>query len=244
MVQKNRNKSLSRGLRVLKEIIIANKPLTANILCQKLIIDKSTMSRLISTLIDENFIEYKDNSKEIILSDFMQNIIEDEDRDRIVEKTKIILEEIHEVSSECAYICVLDEDSVLYLNQVDNSNRILKTRNTIGQKVPLHINAFGKILLAFSDIEIKNLKLRKYTSNTITTISKLQNELELIKERGYAIGNEEHEFGLRSVAVPYFNQKNKIIAAIGISGLSVRLDLETLHKIGQEIFLIVNKHNI
>lgn len=155
MVSNNRNKSLSRGLRILKEIMLANKPLTANTLCQKFIIDKSTMSRLITTLIDEEFIEYKQNSKEIILSDFMQNIIEDEDRDRIVEKTKAILEEVHEISSECAYIGVLEEDSVLYLNQVDYSNRVLKTRNSIGQKAPLHINAFGKVLLAFSDIEIK-----------------------------------------------------------------------------------------
>lgn len=244
MVQNNRNKSLSRGLRILKEIMVANKPLTANTLCQKLLIDKSTMSRLITTLIDEEFIEYKDNSKEIVLSDFMQNIMEDEDRDRIVEKTKTILEEIHEVSNECAYIGVLEEGSVMFLNQVDNSNRVLKTRNSIGLKTPLHTNGFGKILLAFSDIEIKNIKLKKFTSNTITSATKLQKELELIQERGYAIGNEEHEFGLRSVAVPYFNQKNKLIATIGVSGLSVRLDVETLHKIGQEIFLIVNKHNI
>ncbi|RXJ76198.1 IclR family transcriptional regulator [Arcobacter sp. F155] len=235
---------MSRGLRILKEIMIATKPLTANTLCQKLVIDKSTMSRLITTLIDEEFIEYKDNTKEIILSDFMQNILEDEDRDRIVEKTKAILEEIHEVSNECAYVGVLEEGAVLYLNQVDNSNRVLKTRNSVGLKTPLHTNGFGKILLAFSDIEIKNLKLKKHTSNTITSTTKLQKELELIQERGYAIGNEEHEFGLRSVAVPYFNKKNKLIATIGVSGLSVRLDLETLHKIGQEIFLIVNKHNI
>ncbi|AXH12155.1 IclR family transcriptional regulator [Halarcobacter bivalviorum] len=244
MVQNNRNKSLSRGLRILKEIMIANKPLTANTLCQKLLVDKSTMSRLITTLIDEEFIEYKENSKEIILSDFMKNILEDEDRDRIVEKTKAILEEIHEVSNECAYVGVLEEGAVLYLNQIDYSNRVLKTRNSVGLKTPLHTNGFGKILLAFSDVELKNLKLKKHTSNTITSTAKLEKELELIQERGYAIGNEEHEFGLRSVAVPYFNQKNKLIATIGISGLSVRLDIEKLHKLGQEIFMIVNKHNI
>lgn len=243
-MQNSRNKSLSRGLKILKEIMISNQPLTANTLCQKLLIDKSTMSRLISTLIDESFIEYKENSKEIILSDFMQSILEEEDRDRLVERTKNILEEVHLLSEESSYLGVFEEGSLLYLNQIDNSNRVLKTRNSIGLKTPIHTNAFGKILLAFSDIELKNLKLKKYTSNTITSISKLQRELDLVQERGYAIGNEEYEFGLRSVAVPYFNQKNKLIATIGISGLSVRLDLEKLHKLGQEIFMIVNKHNV
>ncbi len=47
------NKSLSKGLIVLKQIMASTKPLTANILCQKLQIDKSTMSRLITTLMNE-----------------------------------------------------------------------------------------------------------------------------------------------------------------------------------------------
>lgn len=70
----NQNKSLIKGLSVLKTVMKANKPLTANYLCQTLVIDKSTMSRLITTLISEGFIEYVDNTKEIILSDIMRKV--------------------------------------------------------------------------------------------------------------------------------------------------------------------------
>lgn len=237
----SQNKSLTKGLHVLKEIMISSKPLTANILCQRLDIDKSTMSRLITTLINEEFIEYKENSKEIILSDLLKKIVQKDDRQKIVEKTKALLDEIFYLTNECAYIGILDNNSVLYLNQVDKSKRVLKTRDSIGLHAPLHTNGFGKIFLAFSkNIDFENLELKKFTSNTITSKTKLLKEIALVKERGYAIGSEEHEFGLKSLAVPYFNKQNKFVGAVGISGLSVRLPEETLHKFGQEIFKLVN----
>ena len=235
------NKSFSKGLTVLKEVMRSNKPLTANVLCQRLSIDKSTMSRLITTLMSEEFLEYKDDSKEIILSDILRKIVHKDDREKIVEKTRALLDEIFLLSNEASYLGILDNGLTLYLNQVDKSNRVIKTRDSIGLHSPLHTNAFGKVLIAFSnEVDIEKLDLKKYTSNTITSVTKLQKEIELIKQRGYAIGSEEYEFGLKSVAVPYFNKQNKFIGTLGISGLSVRLEDESLHKYGQEIFKVVN----
>jgi DNA-binding IclR family transcriptional regulator len=241
-VQKQ-NKSLSKGLMVLKQIMASTKPLTANILCQKLQIDKSTMSRLITTLMNEDFIEYKSSTKEIILSDILKKIIHKDDREKIVEKTSGLLDEIFYLTEECSYIGIFDNNSVLYLNQVDKSKRVLKTRNSVGLHAPIHTNGFGKAILAFKeDINLETIELKKFTSNTITSITKLKKEIELIKERGYAIGNEEHEFGLCSVAVPYFNKKGEFVGTVGVSGLTVRMDEQKLHEYGQKIFKLVNPY--
>lgn len=236
----NQSKSLTKGLSILKEIILSEKPLTANFLCNKLDIDKSTMSRLLTALLKENFIVYIDNSKDIILSDFMRQLTQKESRDSIVSKTQNMLDKIFFLTDECSYIGVLDNNSVLYLNQVDKSNRVIKTRDSIGKHAPLHTNGFGKILLSFCDVDLNSLDLKKYTSNTITSVTRLQKEIDLIKQRGYAIGDEEHEFGLKSIAVPYFNNKNEFIGAVGISGLSVRMDEPTTHQLGQKIFKLIN----
>jgi len=236
----NQSKSLIKGLSVLKTVMNANKPLTANYLCHTLDIDKSTMSRLISTLIKEGFIEYIDNTKDIILSDIMRRISQKDDRDKIIEKTRVLLDEIFYLTDECAYIGILDNNAVLYLNQVDKSTRVLKVRDSIGSHVPLHVNAFGKILLAFENIDFKTLDLKKYTSNTITTVTKLQKEIELVRQRGYAIGFEEYEFGLFSIAVPYFDNKKKFVGTLGITGLSARVSQEKSHEIGKKIFNLVN----
>lgn len=236
----NQSKSLTKGLSILKEIILSEKPLTASFLCHKLDIDKSTMSRLITALMKENFIAYVDNSKEIILSDFMRKLTHKESRESIITKTQSLLDKIFFLTDECSYIGILDNNSVLYLNQVDKSNRVIKTRNAIGSHAPLHTNGFGKILLSFCDIDLNLLDLKKYTSNTITSVTRLQKEIDLVKQRGYAIGNEEHEFGLKSIAVPYFNNKNEFVGAVGISGLSVRMDEPTTHQLAQKIFKLIN----
>lgn len=220
--------------------MISNKPLTANTLCQRLTIDKSTMSRLITTLMNEGFIEYVHNSKEIILSDLMKRIVHKEDREKLIQRSEPILDDVFRLTQECAYIGILDNYSVLYLNQIDKSTRVLKTRNSVGLHAPLHTNGFGKVLIAFKDIDVHTLDLKKFTSNTITNPDKLQEEIELVKQRGYAIGIEEHEFGLCSLAVPYFDKKGDFVGTIGISGLSVRLSEQTLHEFGQKIFALVN----
>lgn len=243
-LQNSPNKSFKKGLHVLKEIMRANKPVTANALCQKLEIDKSTMSRLVTTLMSEDFIEYKGDSKEIILSDILRKIVFKNDREKIIEKTASLLDQIFHLTNEAAYIYILDNHQALNLNQIDMSNRVLKTRDSIGLHSPLHANAFGKVLIAFTpEVKISSLELTKYTSYTITCTTKLQKEIDLIKERGYSIGSEEYEFGLKSVAVPYFDKQNKFIGAVGISGLSVRLEDEKLHKFGQGIFKLVNNYN-
>jgi len=236
----NQSKSLTRGLFILKEIMLSEKPLTASFLCQKLDIDKSTMSRLLTALMKEEFIEYLDSSKEIILSDFMRKITQQDSREKIVEKTNKILDEVFYITQEASYIGILDNNAVLYLNQVDKSNRVIKTRDAIGSHAPLHTNGFGKVLMAFGKVDMTSLDLKKYTSNTITSVTKLQKEIDLVRQRGYAIGSEEHEFGLKSIAAPYFNNKNEFIGAIGISGLSVRLDEGILHQYGQKIFKLLN----
>ena len=239
----SQNKSFSKGLHVLKEVMSSEKPLTANILCQKLSIDKSTMSRLVTTLMSEEFIEYKNDTKEIILSDILRKIVHKDDRDLVIEKTRSLLDEVFYLTNEAAYIHILDNNLALNINQVDKSDRVLKTRDSIGLHSDLHTNAFGKILVAFTGkIDIEKLNLKKYTNNTITSVTKFQKEIELIRERGYAIGSEEYEFGLKSVAVPYFNKQNHFVGTVGISGLSVRLEDETLHKFGQEIFKVVNAY--
>ena len=237
----NQIKSFAKGLSVLKEIIAHSKPITAIELCKRLNIDKSTMSRLISTLNAEGFITYLENSKEIIPTDVLENTTKKTKIELIVKKTKALLEDIYFNTGECSYVGIFDDYNILYLNQVDNSNRVLKTRNSIGLHAPLHTNALGKTLLAFGNYELNKVKLNEYTHNTITTKENLSSHLNEVKNRGYATDNEEYEYGLRCVAVPLFNKENILIGSVGISGSASRLTLEKLDEYGKKIADLVAK---
>ena len=83
----SQNKSLTRGLQVLKEIMNNEQSISANELCLKFDIDKSTMSRLITTLLNEGFVTYVENTKEIIYSDVMGTLSKKKREDMIVKQT-------------------------------------------------------------------------------------------------------------------------------------------------------------
>ncbi len=237
-------KSFSKGLHVYKTIVNYDKPILAKQLCEKLNIEKSTMSRILKTLFEEGFISYLDKSNEIIATD-INNRTKDKTRiELIVKKTKILLEEIHQKTNECAYLGIFDNYKVLYLNQIDKSNRKLKTRNNIGLEAPLHTNALGKSILAFGNYDLEKIKLNSYTHNTITNLENLQKTLDEVRENGYSIDNTEYQDTMCCVAVPLFNKQNILIGAVGISGTKDRLNLEKSKEFGKALLDIVNNHSI
>lgn len=241
----SQNKSLTRGLQVLKEIMNNEKSISANELCLKFDIDKSTMSRLITTLIQEDFAKYVENTKEIIYSDVMGTLSKKKREDMIVKQTLTLLNDVFVQTDECSYIAIYDNNMLLNLNQIDNSDRILKNRDSIGLHSPLHATAMGKVILAFSkDIDINKLELTEFTHSTITNIKRLQLTMHSIREIGYAIDDEEFEYGLRAVAVPCFTKQGDFIGAIGVSGLAARLDSEKLQAMATVISNLASKYKL
>ena len=96
----------------------------------------------------------------------------------------------------------------------------------------MYCTGLGKALLAFmSSEEIeKSLpdKFIKFTENTLSSKEELLEDLHHIRERGYSIDNMEHEFGVVCVALPVFGHDGTPVAAISISGPSLRLHEEAI----------------
>ena len=59
-----------------------------------------------------------------------------------------------------------------------------------------------------------------FTENSITDKEKFIDELVRTKQRGYAIDDMEHEFGIKCIAMPVFDRTKNVYAAISISGLA------------------------
>jgi len=237
-------KSLSKGLQVYEEIVNYSKPILAMTLCERLDINKSTMSRILNTLEDEEYIKYLHNSNEIIAKTLEDEYTKKSKIQLLIEKTKVLLEDIYQLTNECAYLGIFDNNSLLYINQIDNSSRKIKTRNNIGLQAPLHTNALGKSILAFGNYELEKLKLNQYTNNTITDIDSLSKILNSVKENGYSIDNSEYQDNMCCVAVPLFNYENILIGAVGISGSKERLSIDKLNVLGNNLSQLVEKYKI
>ncbi|WP_248518112.1 IclR family transcriptional regulator [Salinarchaeum laminariae] len=115
----------------------------------------------------------------------------------------------------------------------------------IGEFTELHWTGLGKCLLAHLPHErresiITDNDLPRATENTITDPGRLREELSTIRERGFAVEDEERRDGIRSVDVPILTPEGEIIAAIGVTGPVNRFGAEQL---SQYISLLQDKAN-
>jgi DNA-binding IclR family transcriptional regulator len=91
----------------------------------------------------------------------------------------------------------------------------------VGQRVPAHSCAAGKVLLAFAGSLPDELPAS--TPRTITSVQALASELELVRSRGYAIDDEEYEEGVGCVAVAVTGADGRPVAALSVSSPAARL---------------------
>ncbi|MEF3254057.1 MAG: IclR family transcriptional regulator, partial [Deferribacterales bacterium] len=135
--------------------------------------------------------------------------------------------------NESVYISVLRGENVVYLNVVETYKSV-RVSPRIGNVGPAYATATGKAQLAFmEDISLEKKfkdKFVKLTPKTIDNLDDLKKELELVRERGFALDIEEFEEGVVCVAVPVFNFMRKVIAGLSISAPIMRMPEEKLIK--------------
>lgn len=93
----------------------------------------------------------------------------------------------------------------------------------IGDHTEMHWTSLGKAILANLSAEkrdeiIENHGLPRGTDKTLTSHSELETALKQVREREYAIDDEEHLRGVRGVAVPIYNRNEEVIVSLGITG--------------------------
>lgn len=152
---------------------------------------------------------------------------------------KPYLDRLQRELGETVFFCLLDDGQVFYIEKIE-SQQSVRTACTVGSRAPAYCTAVGKAMLAeLPDAEVseivKRWGLKAFTPNTITTASGLRAELKAIRERGYAIDNEEKEPGLRCISAPVRGDSGKLLAALSVSGPAFRVTRERTPEIGQAV---------
>jgi DNA-binding IclR family transcriptional regulator len=137
------------------------------------------------------------------------------------------LENLVRDSGETGHLAVLDGGEAIYIERVE-ARRALRVPSAVGRGYPAHATNLGKVLLAYTDpaqLEewIAERGLVGFTANTITDAAQLRAELTAIRERGYAVDNEEYDEGLRCIGAPVWDHNGRVVAAVGIGGPVTRI---------------------
>ncbi|HEY9522798.1 MAG TPA: IclR family transcriptional regulator C-terminal domain-containing protein, partial [Thermopolyspora sp.] len=135
-------------------------------------------------------------------------------------------------TGETINLAVLSGGEVEQITQVD-SRYLLGATNWVGLRVPLHCSALGKVFLAHGATRLPHGALERRTRATVTDRAVLREQLAEVARLGYAVAVEELEPGLVAVAAAVRGRDGTAIAALSVSGPSVRLGPERVTEIGR-----------
>jgi DNA-binding IclR family transcriptional regulator len=149
------------------------------------------------------------------------------------------LRRLVEATGESAYVSILDGTESVSVVRVDGPWTPGKP-STIGKRSPVYCTSSGKAMIAFLpepylDDLLRRLKFVRHTPNTLHDRIALEEELRRIRERGYAVDDEEIELGLRCVGGPVRDSSGTIVASIGIAGPIFRMTERRLPAVGRQV---------
>ena len=141
-----------------------------------------------------------------------------------------VLEHLSEVTTEASLLSVRDGHHQLYVHHVEARHQI-GVKGDPGGLGPLHCTSIGKVLIAFADPStreklLSDLPLERYTDRTVTDRDRLRAEIAVVRGKGFAITDQEHEEGIRAIAVPVFGPSGTVVAAVAIAAPAFRVSLK------------------
>ncbi len=196
-------------------------------LSRRLKLHKNNVFRLLATLESRNYIQqnpltgnYRLGLKNLELGQTMIRQM------GLLRQARPILEQLSGCNNETAYIAVLKESYVVYMDVVE-SRHAVRVVPRIGAWLPAHCTAAGKVQLAYlletgTDLPLPD-PLPSCTGSTIVDRDELIRQLRTVAERGYAVDDEEKDAGVRCVSAPIRDYTAKVIGAVSISGPVSRL---------------------
>ncbi len=128
-----------------------------------------------------------------------------------------------DATGETATLSVPGEGAAITVDFVSGAHQIQPV-SRLGRPSIAHATSAGKVMLAFAPRELPEGPLRAYTPRTITDSDALADELDQVRERGYATATGERERGLSAIAAPIRSARDELEGIVALQGPSARFD--------------------
>ena len=224
--------SVANAIRLTKAFSEHEFEMGISALATRLGLAKSTVHRLASTLVEYDILEQNRETGKyrLGLALFELGTLVRRKMDTASE-SRAQMYQLVQSTGETVQLAVLDHQSVLYIRILE-SRQAVRMSSIAGSRAPAHCTSVGKVLMAHqpSDIvqQIIDNGLPRFTQNTITSPEALLEELAAVRQKGFAIDDEEIEVGLRCIAAPVRNHTGNVIAAISVAAPVQRMSKKNL----------------
>lgn len=189
-------------------------------IAEHLDISKSGVHKHLKTL-EENGFVYKTRSQYNLGLKFLKYGGQARDELRLYIHGRDRVEKIAQEINEMALLTIKDGDRGVFLFRANDQYNLSKSI-PLGERFYLHQNGAGKAILSeFSnetiDMLIEATGLPQATPQTITTKKSLFEEIEQIRDRGYATNKGERDREVRAISASVTDEPTNKVGAISIS---------------------------
>ena len=206
---------------------------------RRLKMDKSTVSRLLTTLRQHAFVEADPVTKRYRLGHAVLHLsaaLYDQ-----LDLRRVALPVMQRLREGCGETLTLETrvgDVRVCIEQLPSLHEIRRVVD-IGQRLPLYAGASGKLLLAFADEEteplLQRLRLQRLAPGTPRTVVALRSEIERIRVAGYAVTVDEVVNGVSGIAAPLRDYRSRVIASVAASGPSGRWTRDKMETFSEQM---------
>lgn len=211
--------AVDRSADLLVRVLESEEPVALSELASAAGLPKSTASRLVSALERRGLIEQTGQRGKLRPGPAILRVAERGMLERnIVELARPTLDALSSATGETINLAVPGPVGVEHIAQVD-STHFLGAGQWLGRTVDYEHSANGKVFLAFG------------RAPTRTAHAVGEEELRRIRASGYATAIDELELGLAAMAVPVNGAHGDVIAALSVSGPSLRMTPERIREL-------------
>lgn len=160
-------------------------------------------------------------------------------RRKLAERGRHVIQRLMVETGETANLAVAESDGVVFVSQVE-THEAIRAFFRPGTRGAYHSSGIGKAVLASLGpgprlALLRSLAFERFTDKTFTSVATLEAELATVRERGFAIDDEERNLGMRCVAAAIFNEFGEPVGGVSVSGPTVRLPDDKLHDFGRKV---------
>ncbi|MEK8174612.1 IclR family transcriptional regulator [Streptomyces sp. M19] len=229
--------SVDRAVSIL-QVLARQGPSGVTEVAEALGIHKSTAFRLLATLESRGLVEQDTERGRYCIGYAMVELAAGASKaSDLAVLSHPVCQELAAAVGDTVNVAIRDGDDVISVDQA--MGRSIMSMDWVGKHSPMHATSAGKLFMAHMTpdevAEVFAKRPEKYTPHTIVDPALLAVELEKVRERGYAVDNEEHEIGLVAIAAPVRSLNGHVIAAVTLSGPTFRITEDTVPALAEQL---------
>ncbi len=225
--------SLERGLAVLRAFGAERPSLTLSEVAKETGLSRAAARRFLHTLVELGYVASDERSFSLrpqVLElgyAYLSSL-------SLPEIAQPHLKQLAADVGESSSLAVLDGEDIVYVARV-TTYRIMSAGIMVGTRFPAYATSMGRAIVGAGPVDqqerfLAGVHLNRLTPHTIGNISRLRDELNLVRSQGWALVDQELEEGLRAVAAPVRDASGHVVAAVNVSAPVRRGDVGEIVK--------------